>query len=507
MYLIVVGIVLFLIVIGALTYYLYNKQQVYVIESCQDFDLKLECPEGKVASFGNIQYGRWDNTVCKDSSVNPDTPPKYQIFPIKPGQVKARDTITVDPYPGVSKQYLVKYTCDTPKKVEEHVEEILKEGSPKCIADKTWSNTKPVSYGEKVTRKCVNGGIETATCGETGVWSISGCPQTCIVDSTWDKPGQLQVGGKVTRKCKDGKNQEATCLKNGELSVSVCDPVPEECIVTDWSPCNPDTMTQTRSKITDDKYGGFCPSLTQQCTSYIRSTYSPKCPDGTQQLGSECYKFPIGDYKVSSTEYIPKCPMDTVMSGNECKKTIIGYNPGNCKEGKLSGNMCVLNPYDRGNVYISQGIVGLGGTSGVTLCNKAHNGNCESSRLNKNDGYPMCATGYQVSSSSERTCVPIGANPAGIRELGIATCNPGDYTASNINACFSQPLPGYIHEEPHRDAVGNPLIVSKLIQKPVTADKIQAICNPGDSYAQDGSCFPQPKEGYTCSGNECKLKG
>lgn len=510
MYLIVIAIIIVLSAIGGISYVLMNRgDQVYTIQSCQDFDLKLECPDGKVASNGSIQYGRWDNTVCKDSSVDVDTPPKYQIFSIKPGQVSVRDSITVDPYPGVSKQYLIKYSCDTPQKVEEKNQEIVKEVMPKCTADSTWSNTESVSYGEKVTRKCPDGGVETATCGEKGIWSMDGCPQTCIADSTWSNTNPVPVGGKVTRKCENGKEQEATCLKNGEWSMTVCEPKqpdPIDCIVSGWSSCNPDTMTQTRSKLIEDKYGGFCPSLVQQCPSYIRTSYPPKCPVGTQQIGTECYKFPVGEYSITGTEFVPKCPMETETVGNDCKKVISGYNPTRCEQGTLFGKSCVLNPYDRGDVYKSSGVVGLGGTSGLRLCNNAHNGNCESSRFDKNQGYPRCANGYQVSESSERTCVPIGSNPAGVRDLGLATCNPGDFTAGSINACFGQPLPGYTHQEFY-STNGQPFAVSKMIQKPQTADKEQAICNPGDSYAQDGNCYPKPKEGYTCNGYECKLNG
>ena len=44
-----------------------------------------------------------------------------------------------------------------------------------------------------------------------------------------------------------------------------------------------------------------------------------------------------------------------------------------------------------------------------------------------------------------------------------------------------------------------------MIQKPQTAVKELASCDPGDSYAQGGSCSPKPKEGYTCDGSNCKL--
>ena len=73
----------------------------------------------------------------------------------------------------------------------------------------------------------------------------------------------------------------------------------------------------------------------------------------------------------------------------------------------------------------------------------------------------------------------------------------------NTNECFAIPLPGFIQTGSYIDrTTGISTAIRTLIQKPISLDKVNAICNSGDQQI-NGQCFPPAKNGYTCNENTC----
>lgn len=89
------------------------------LSGCElDTGKTIKCEKGTIKT-ADIRYGRWDNTVCPHETVKSDTPAKENTYPMPDAVGKASWEIPVpvneyvkeDPYPGVLKQWEVKYSC------------------------------------------------------------------------------------------------------------------------------------------------------------------------------------------------------------------------------------------------------------------------------------------------------------------------------------------------------------------------------------------------------------
>ena len=93
---------------------------VISIKGCEADEAKLTCSSGKIKT-ANIKYGRWDNTICPHSTVNPNTRSVFKEYNLSDaiGQssysIKDKNlhkNINEDILPGVFKHWSLDYTCE-----------------------------------------------------------------------------------------------------------------------------------------------------------------------------------------------------------------------------------------------------------------------------------------------------------------------------------------------------------------------------------------------------------
>jgi hypothetical protein len=82
---------------------------------CEGGSTVINCPSNSNIVSGNIKYGRWENQVCKGQSI--PAGPNSKNYSI-PASCIGKNTCTIDktaltedPVPGVSKEFLVTWTC------------------------------------------------------------------------------------------------------------------------------------------------------------------------------------------------------------------------------------------------------------------------------------------------------------------------------------------------------------------------------------------------------------
>lgn len=96
------------------------------ITGCENDKLQtLSCPDGFIVNGMMMKYGRWNNTVCLNDTVNKNTPTKVDDFRL-PDQYNGKQSVewgdaTIasliagkNPYPGVYKHYEITAECKKP---------------------------------------------------------------------------------------------------------------------------------------------------------------------------------------------------------------------------------------------------------------------------------------------------------------------------------------------------------------------------------------------------------
>lgn len=87
------------------------------VTGCESQPPVLVCPQGYSIKAGVIRYGRWDTSSCPP---NPPVAPRFQEFSSLPVGTQNQNrynfgplnqTLGADPYPGVLKQYSVRFAC------------------------------------------------------------------------------------------------------------------------------------------------------------------------------------------------------------------------------------------------------------------------------------------------------------------------------------------------------------------------------------------------------------
>lgn len=116
---IIVGVV---VVLGVIGYVMYTqkKNKIYELSGCQDdftYGVEIKCDNGTTISDLNVKYGRWNNSICLDDSVNSNTRPMFKNYNLS---VVARNKDTfdlaselkkVDPYQSINKHFTATWKC------------------------------------------------------------------------------------------------------------------------------------------------------------------------------------------------------------------------------------------------------------------------------------------------------------------------------------------------------------------------------------------------------------
>lgn len=97
-----------------------------IITGCENDKLQtLSCPDGFIIPGARIKYGRWNNNICLNNTINKNTPRKFAEFRI-PDKYMGKQSIewgnatisslieNKDPFPGVYKHYEITAECKKP---------------------------------------------------------------------------------------------------------------------------------------------------------------------------------------------------------------------------------------------------------------------------------------------------------------------------------------------------------------------------------------------------------
>ncbi|MGL5934893.1 MAG: hypothetical protein ACRCZI_04645 [Cetobacterium sp.] len=282
---------------------------------------------------------------------------------------------------------------------------------------------------------------------------------------------------------------------------------PIDCVMSDWTACDTNTMTRTRKiMLQPNRSGKKCGNLTDRCDLYTRTGYSPSCDNGLLQKGNNCYKIPtVNQSQIDDTTYIKDCPSGSILDGSSCVYSIPAYRPTNCPSGselsmtaagQNTGN-CIIKSYSRPVFYNTT----VWGNNAITNCENETKSSCE---MINSGAYPKFKEGYIYSSMFPDKCEPEGGS-YGTKQIGVVECNVGDIRY-NLD-CYPRPLPGFIaDQEPtyYTNGVTNRLTYRAEAERLNFEDAGLAKCKAGDIYSiKTQRCYPPPLSGFTCDDDRC----
>ena len=96
-----------------------SDASITTITDCDTTTLSMDCSPNEVILYGYIQYGRWDNSECTDSSFTTSRAALSQNYSIPSRCIGLNSCdlgpltleLANDPYPNVMKQYIANFVC------------------------------------------------------------------------------------------------------------------------------------------------------------------------------------------------------------------------------------------------------------------------------------------------------------------------------------------------------------------------------------------------------------